>query len=108
MKAIQQFVFLTIVLTVLCAPARSENLPRQLSDRDFWKLIADMSEPDGYFQYENFVSNEDDYSTVLPVLSRTVKPSGIYLGVGPEQNFTYIATFRPGIAFVVDIRRQNL
>ena len=30
------------------------------------------------------------------------------MGVGPEQNLTYVAAFRPRIAFVVDIRRQNL
>jgi hypothetical protein len=33
---------------------------------------------------------------------------GAYLGVGPEQNFTYIALTRPEIAFIVDIRRQNM
>ena len=30
----------------------------------------------------------------------------MYLGVGPEQNFTYIAAIRPQMAFVIDIRRQ--
>jgi hypothetical protein len=30
------------------------------------------------------------------------------MGVGPEQNFTYIGALRPRIAFIVDIRRQNL
>src|SRR5262249_12780812 len=29
-------------------------------------------------------------------------------GVGPEQNFTYIAALEPKIAFIIDIRRQNL
>ena len=37
-----------------------------------------------------------------------MKPSGVYLGVGPEQNFTYIAAIRPRIAFITDIRRGNL
>jgi len=37
-----------------------------------------------------------------------VQPGGAYLGVGPEQNFTYIAAFEPSIAFIVDIRRQNM
>ena len=31
---------------------------------------------------------------------------GVYIGVGPEQNFTYIAA-RPEMAFIVDIRREN-
>ena len=29
-------------------------------------------------------------------------------GVGPDQNFTYIAALRPKVAFIVDIRRQNM
>ena len=33
---------------------------------------------------------------------------GAYLGVGPEQNFTYIAKIRPRIAFIIDIRRQAI
>jgi hypothetical protein len=35
-----------------------------------------------------------------------VAPGGVYLGVGPEQNFTYIAAVRPKIAFIIDIRRE--
>jgi hypothetical protein len=31
---------------------------------------------------------------------------GVYLGVGPEQNFSYIVAIRPEMAFIVDIRRQ--
>ncbi len=34
-------------------------------------------------------------------------PGRAYLGVGPEQNFTYIALTRPRLAFIVDIRRDN-
>jgi len=30
----------------------------------------------------------------------------VYMGVGPEQNLTYIAAVRPRMAFIVDIRRQ--
>jgi len=32
---------------------------------------------------------------------------GVYLGVGPNQNFTYIAKVQPRYAFIIDIRRQN-
>src|SRR5207244_4416745 len=40
--------------------------------------------------------------------TQTVKHHGAYLGVGPEQNFTYIAAIQPKVAFIIDIRRQNL
>jgi hypothetical protein len=45
---------------------------------------------------------------VVPELSRTVPPGRAYLGVGPEQNFTYVAATRPAMVFIVDIRRGNL
>jgi hypothetical protein len=32
---------------------------------------------------------------------------GVYIGVGPEQNFSYIARIRPELAFIVDIRDDN-
>jgi hypothetical protein len=71
-------------------------------------MISDFSEPGGFFVYENFMSNEEDYQTPIPAITNVVKPGGIFIGVGPEQNFTYVAAFRPDIAFIVDIRRQNM
>jgi hypothetical protein len=32
----------------------------------------------------------------------------VYLGVGPEQNFTYLVALQPKLAFIIDIRRQNM
>ena len=40
-------------------------------------------------------------------LQRSLTRDGVYLGVGPEQNFTYIANLRPRFAVIFDIRRQN-
>jgi hypothetical protein len=79
-----------------------------VTDQDFWKLITDFSEPEGYFPSDNFLSNESGYQDVIPALLETLKPGGAYIGVGPEQNFTYIAAFQPRIAFIIDIRRQNM
>ncbi|HYR91680.1 MAG TPA: hypothetical protein VE422_46945 [Terriglobia bacterium] len=86
----------------------ADALPGELSDQAFWKMVSEFSEPGGYFQYENFLSNERTYQDVIPALKKTANPGGVYLGVGPEQNFTYIATIRPQMAFIIDIRRQNL
>jgi hypothetical protein len=71
-------------------------------------MVVDMSEPDGSFQFENFLSNELGYQHVIPRLLHDTKPGGAYLGVAPEQNFTYIAALKPEIAFIIDIRRQNM
>src|SRR4051812_46051877 len=86
----------------------ADTLPTRLDDAAFWQLISDFSEPNGYFRSDNFLSNERAYQRPLPTLTATVRPGGAYIGVGPEQNFTYIAALRPKIAFIVDIRRGNL
>jgi hypothetical protein len=90
-----------------------DTLPASLSSREFWALTGQLSEPDGYFRSnsgspDNLLSNENQVSTVAGALAERVKPSGVYLGVGPEQNFTYIAAMRPRMAFITDIRRGNL
>ena len=86
----------------------SGKLPKRLSDSEFWKMVTDFSEPGGSFFYDNFLSNEIGFQEVIPDLRKTVKPGGAYLGVGPEQNFTYIAALQPRMAFIIDIRRQNM
>lgn len=86
----------------------AEPLPERLSDDAFWKMISEFSEEGGFFRFENFLSNELGFQYVIPALKEITKPQGVYLGVGPEQNFTYIAALNPKIAFVTDIRRQNM
>jgi hypothetical protein len=85
-----------------------ESLPQTLTDSEFWDLVTDFSEPGGYFRSENFVSNESAFQHVIPDLKRQVRPGGVYLGVGPDQNFTYVSALMPRLAFIVDIRRQNM
>ena len=79
-----------------------------LSTSEFSRLIQDLSEEDGYFRSDNFTSNETSYLHVVGKLREMRVSGGAYLGVGPEQNFTYIAKVRPHIAFIVDIRRQAM
>jgi len=70
--------------------------------------IAALSEPGGYFDTDNLISNERSYLQVIPELQRAGVRGGVYIGVGPDQNFSYIAHIRPAMAFIVDIRRDNL
>jgi hypothetical protein len=86
-----------------------DTLPERLSDAEFWKLSQDLSEPSGYFQSDNLVSNEIWFPWVIPdLLTRTKPGGGVYLGVGPEQNFNYISVLKPKMVFITDIRRGNL
>jgi len=106
---------LTILALVLVAvsgnrplEAQRQSLPPNLSDREFWQMVTDFSEEGGYFRSDNFLSNESSFQGLIPRLRQAVPPGGVYLGVGPEQNFTYIAALRPKISFIFDIRRQNM
>jgi hypothetical protein len=90
------------------AGAGSAALPEQLGDKEFWALSSSLSEPNGYFRSDNLVSNEIWMQQVIPDLVKSTPPGRVYLGVGPEQNFTYIAALKPAMAFIVDVRRGNL
>jgi hypothetical protein len=87
---------------------RRSTLPSRLSDREFWQLVVDASEPDGYFRSDNLTSNELGFQRVIPDLLARTGRGGVYLGVGPEQNFTYVAALHPAFAVIFDVRRGNL
>jgi hypothetical protein len=70
--------------------------------------IEQLSEPGGFFDTDNLISNERSYLQVVPALREAGLAGGAYIGVGPDQNFSYIAQIRPSMAFIIDIRRDNL
>src|SRR5205085_5810764 len=79
-----------------------------VSRADFARYIDRWSEPEGYFDTDNFITNETSYLHVIPDLQKRTRPGGVYVGVGPDQNFSYIARTKPSLAIIVDIRRQNI
>lgn len=97
---------LATALLTSCAPERP--LSDRIDDATFWRMVSEFSEPGGYFHSDNFVSNEAEFQYVIPSLRARLGTGGAYVGVGPDQNFTYLVAFRPQIAFIVDIRRQNM
>jgi hypothetical protein len=89
--------------------AWSSRAPGQgATDSTFARLIYRLSEPGGYFDTDNLISNETSYLHVVGALEELGVKGGAYIGVGPDQNFSYIAATRPDIAFIIDIRRDNL
>ena len=102
------FVVLALVALPVSGRSYSVDLPDKLTDKEFWQLTEDLSEPDGTFRSDNVLSNEMVFARLLPDLLSRTSPGGVYLGVGPEQNFTYIVAMRARLAFITDIRRANL
>jgi len=99
---------LVFQLGLYSAAHGADKLPTQLSDQEFWKLSGELSEPDGTFRSDNLLSNESYFQYVIPQLNEVAKSGQVYMGVGPEQNFTYISALKPKMVFILDIRRGNL
>src|SRR5213592_1630666 len=100
--------FLICFLILGSLTAAAATVPARLTDEQFWKLSTGLSEQDGTFRSDNLLSNELNFQYVIPELLQTAKQGRVYMGVGPEQNFTYIAALKPSMAFIVDIRHGNL
>lgn len=79
-------------------------------DRDarFDTIVRALSEPATGPGADNLMTNEDSFTRICGEIDRRVRPDEVYLGVGPDQNFTYIAHARPSLAFIVDYRRRNV
>ena len=88
--------------------AIADTLPARLTPAEMWKLSQELSEPDGTFRSDNLLSNELWFQWIVPELVAKVPQGSVYLGVGPEQNFTYIAALKPKMVFITDVRRGNL
>ncbi len=103
------FVLAATLLSVTgCGDTERTHPAVTFSTERFAALVDSLSEPGGFFDSDNLVSNEEGYLHVRQTLERLGVEDGVYIGVGPDQNFTYIAQIRPRYAFIVDIRRDNL
>ena len=100
--------FVALAVAVVCAASLAADAPAdRVSDEEFWRLATDFSERAGVFSSDNLLSNERWFQHVIPSLVQKARQHRAYVGVGPEQNFTYIVALKPRIAFIVDIRRGN-
>jgi hypothetical protein len=97
--------------TVVAAAAAATQAPAarpSVARGEFARLVERLSEPGGRFDTDNLISNESSYLHVLGRMEAMGVRGGAYIGVGPDQNFSYIAHLRPRVAFIIDIRRDNM
>ena len=100
-----------VLFLIVGLPQPPETEAKQvpaLADQEFERLSLQLSEEPGYFDTDNLISNETSYQQVLPRLKEITRTGQVYLGVGPDQNFTYIVQVRPATAIIIDLRRDNL
>ena len=100
----------TIATTPAAPPdAGAPEAPAALMrDEDVGPLLARLSDNPGDFPSDNYVTNETSLLDVAPALRDPKLHGRAYVGVGPEQNLTYLAMLEPSVAYIVDIRRGNL
>jgi hypothetical protein len=103
---VRVFVASLLSAVILIAPIGAAS--RSRDHKFFAALSARLSEQGGYFDSDNLISNETSYLHVIPKLKELGISGGVYIGVGPDQSFSYIAKIRPKMAIVIDIRRDNL
>ena len=96
------FLLAVLLIGTTASPAVSKD------HKGFVALIDRLSEPGGFFDSDNLISNETSYLHVIGKLKELGVHGGVYVGVGPDQNFSYIAELRPRMALIIDIRRDNL
>ncbi|MBC7790843.1 MAG: hypothetical protein H7Z74_12915 [Anaerolineae bacterium] len=111
-----RYVLAVVTAAITASTTAAQTTQRQpaladrggITDSAFASLVGRLSEESGYFDTDNLISNESSYLHVMGALRRLGVKAGAYIGVGPDQNFSYIAQVRPRIAFIVDIRRDNM
>ena len=96
------------VSVLACTQYENAQRAERPDEVAFAQLVDRLSEPGGHFPSDNIVSNETSYLHVLGKMREMAVSGGVYIGVGPDQNFSYIANVRPALAFIIDIRRDNL
>ena len=94
-----------VIVLLSGAPRAARQTPAAST---FASRVASLSEPGGYFDTDDLISNERSYLHVAPALRQAGLAGTAYIGVGPDTSFSYIAETRPAIAFIIDIRRDNL
>lgn len=105
--ALCALILLLIIGLLQLSQTEAEEVPTP-TDQEFERLSLELSEEPGYFDTDNLISNEISYQQVLPRLKEITRAGQVYLGVGPDQNFTYIVQVRPATAIIIDLRRDNL
>lgn len=113
MKTSFRALMVVLVFAVLGMPGVTRSsvsvTAPKISNEEFGRLVESFSELDkGEYGWKNFLSNEQSFASLFPGLTKVAAQGGAYIGVGPEQNFTYIGKLRPEVAFIVDIQRRNM
>ena len=105
---VKRLVIANLLIVFAMSAAASRLAEASKDHKAFAALSARLSEPGGHFDSDNLISNETSYLHVIGKMREIGVSGGVYVGVGPDQSFSYIAKIRPRMALMIDIRRDNL
>jgi hypothetical protein len=106
--AASRIMVIALLAVFLASSAAPRSAGASRNHKAFAALSVRLSEPGGYFDSDNLISNETSYLHVIGKLRELGIKGGVYIGVGPDQSFSYIAKIRPKMAIIIDIRKDNL
>jgi hypothetical protein len=108
MTTLRRTTIVCLAAAMLASPAVAALDAQRAIDTSFAGLVGRLSETGGYFDSDNIITNEASYLQIASQLAKVGVHGGVYIGVGPDQNFSYIALIRPRVAFMLDVRRDNM
>jgi hypothetical protein len=74
----------------------------------FWNILKRLDDPPtGPSSADNLMTNEDSVASVVDEISKVVPKGQVYLGVGPDQNYSLMAHLEPSYGFILDYRKKN-
>ena len=103
-----QLLTTALIMGIGAAACSAQAPPVEVASSPFAEVIERLSEEPGYFDTDNLISNESSYLHVMDGLDALEVRGGAFIGVGPDQSFSYIARIRPELAVMIDVRRDNL
>ena len=104
--AVRLAIVLVAITFATTACWRRSTLPHALSDAEFTHLIRHALRAARCFRIVG--QRRLERAALCRPIQWMRATGGAYIGVGPEQNFSYIAALQPRIGFILDIRRENL
>ncbi len=102
-KCVLQFASLSLTLNL-----NLNGQSQAQTDNNFSNIIKQLDDPPtGPSSADNLMTNEDSIASIVDQISKEVPKGQVYLGVGPDQNYSLMAQVEPSYGFILDYRKKN-
>ncbi len=93
-KALARVILGVVSLSLIAIVSGAQSVPPRLADTTYWRMITEMSEPDGFFRSDNLVGNEGSMQRVIPRLQKELSTGGVsvynaFFNAGPDLTYSF-------------------